>query len=126
MGRRSYPRMVLVRLERTEQRVDQSGLHVRPVSPDLPRSRERTPPIDPARDTLRWLGPCLGGRRPLSGGPAIATFQPFWSAWLWRFVHEIDNSLIGFVLWHRFGDWRAPGEWGAPRDVAIYRDLLMM
>jgi len=40
-------------------------------------------------------------------------------------VNEIDNSLIGFVNWHRFGDWRASGEWGAPREEAIYPALLM-
>jgi hypothetical protein len=78
-----------------------------------------------AHEIVRWIGQYLGGRRPLIGGPAIDTFQPFWLDWLWQFVHEIDNSLIGFVLWHRFGDWRAPGEWGAPRDHAIFRDLLV-
>ena len=78
-----------------------------------------------AQEILRWLGQYLAGRRALIGGPAVDTFQPFWIDWLWQFVQEIDNSLIGFVLWHRFGDWRAIGEWGAPRSDAIYRDLIM-
>jgi hypothetical protein len=78
-----------------------------------------------AHELVRWLGPYLEDQRPLIGGPAIDTFQPFWFDWLWRFVHEIDNALVGFALWHRFGDWRAPGEWGAPRDQAVYRRLLM-
>jgi hypothetical protein len=45
--------------------------------------------------------------------------------WVWRFVNEIDNSLIGFVDWHRYGEWRNYGESGAPLDPGIYRDLLM-
>ena len=81
--------------------------------------------LEVAHGIMRWMGQYLGGRRALIGGPALDTFQPFWLDWLWRFVHEIDNSLIGFALWHRFGDWRAPGEWGAPRDPTIYRGLLM-
>src|SRR5262249_29584409 len=96
------------------------------INPGFTFDQYRRIYIEAANEILRWIGRYLGGRRALIGGPAIDTFQPFWSDWLWRFVHEIDNSLIGFVLWHRFGDWRAPGEWGAPRDRAIYRDLLMM
>jgi hypothetical protein len=78
-----------------------------------------------AGELVHWLGPYLEGRRAMIGGPAVDTFQPFWFDWLWRFVHEIDNAFVGFVLWHRFGDWRAPGEWGAPVEPAIYRRLLM-
>ena len=78
-----------------------------------------------AHEIVRWLGPHLEGRRALLGGPAVDTFQPFWFDWLWRFVHEIDNTLVGFALWHRFGDWRAPGEWDAPREPLIYRRLLV-
>jgi hypothetical protein len=96
------------------------------INPGFTFDQYRRIYLEAANEILRWIGPYLGRRRALIGGPAIDTFQPFWSDWLWRFVHEIDNSLIGFVLWHRFGDWRAPGEWSAPRDLAIYRDLLMM
>lgn len=78
-----------------------------------------------AQGLLRWLSPYLGERKPLIGGPAADGFQPFWIDWVWRFVNEIDNSLIGFVSWHRYGDWREPGEWGAPRDETIFRGLLM-
>lgn len=74
---------------------------------------------------LRWLKPSLGGRKPLIGGPAIEGFQPFWIDWAWRFVNEIDNSLIGFVDWHYYGDWRDHGENGAPRDAAVHRALIM-
>src|SRR6266851_2455760 len=78
-----------------------------------------------ARITLRWLGPYLNGRKPLIGGPAIEGFQPFWWDWAWRFVNEIDNSLIGFLDWHRYADWRNYGENGAPSDPVAYEGLLM-
>jgi hypothetical protein len=78
-----------------------------------------------AHQILRWLKPHLGGRKALIGGPAVEGFQPFWMDWVWRFVNEIDNSLIGFVDWHRYGEWRNYGESGAPLDPGTYRDLLM-
>jgi len=96
------------------------------INPGFTFDQYRRIYVEAANEILGSIGRYLGGRRALIGGPAIDTFQPFWSDWLWRFVHEIDNSLIGFVLWHRFGDWRAPGEWSAPRNLVIYRDLLMM
>src|SRR5262249_14341475 len=49
----------------------------------------------------------------------------FWWDWAWRFIHEIDNRVIGFLDWHRYGDWRECGEKGAPRDEAAYRRLIM-
>src|SRR5262245_59642490 len=78
-----------------------------------------------AQGILRWLAPYLHGRRPRFGGPAVDGFMPFWMDWVWRFVNEIDDALIGFVNWHRCGDWREDGAWGAPRDEAVYRGLLM-
>jgi hypothetical protein len=78
-----------------------------------------------AHAVLRWLRPHLRGRRPLIGGPAVEGFQPFWMDWIWRFVNEIDNSLIGFVDWHCYGDWREHGERGAPLDGATHRALMM-
>jgi hypothetical protein len=78
-----------------------------------------------AHEVLRWLAPHLGGKKPLIGGPAIEGFQPFWWDWAWRFVHEIDNRLIGFLDWHRYADWRDYGENGAPRDEATYRGLIV-
>ncbi len=51
--------------------------------------------------------------------------EPFWWDWAWRFVNEIDNSLIGFLDWHRYADWRNYGENGAPSDPVAYEGLLM-
>lgn len=95
------------------------------LNPGLDFDHYRRIYIEVASEMLRWLQPYLGDRRVLIGGPALDTFQPFWQDWLWRFVHEIDDSLIGFVLWHRFGEWRAPGEWSAPRQQDVFHDLLM-
>ncbi len=78
-----------------------------------------------ARRVLRWLGPCLTGHKPLLGGPSIEGFQPFWMDWAWRFVNEIDNSLIGFLDWHLYGDWRDHGEANAPNDAAAHRAVMM-
>jgi hypothetical protein len=78
-----------------------------------------------AEGVLRWLAPYLGGRRAMIGGPAVEGFPPFWWDWPWRFVHEIDNRLIGFVDWHRYADWRDCGENGAPWDERTYRSLMM-
>jgi hypothetical protein len=78
-----------------------------------------------AEAALHWLEPHIDGRRPLIGGPAVEGFQPFWIDWVWRFVNEIDNALIGFVDWHCYGDWRENGEAGAPSDPAAHRALMM-
>jgi hypothetical protein len=78
-----------------------------------------------ATAVLARLSPFLEGRRPRIGGPAADGFQPFWKDWVWRFVNEIDNDLIGFASWHHYGDWREVGAWGAPTDEATFRALLM-
>jgi hypothetical protein len=78
-----------------------------------------------AAGALHWLGPHLDGGKPKFGGPAVEGFQPFWMDWVWRFVNEVDNSLIGFLDWHCYGDWRDYGEEGAPRDPDTYRALMM-
>ena len=78
-----------------------------------------------AESILRWLGDALGDAKPLIGGPAVDGFQPFWFDWIWRFVNEIDNALIGFVSWHRYGEWREPGEWRSAPDPAAFQPLVM-
>jgi hypothetical protein len=74
---------------------------------------------------LSLLRPHLNGRKPLIGGPAVEGFQPFWLDWVWRFVNEIDNDLIGFVDWHYYGDWREDAENNAPADPVAHRRLMM-
>jgi hypothetical protein len=78
-----------------------------------------------AESVIECLAPYLEGHKALIGGPGIDSFQPFWMDWVYRFVNEVDNRLIGFVMWNRYGDWRQPGEWGAPRDQGVFRALLM-
>jgi hypothetical protein len=77
-----------------------------------------------AQAVIKWLGPHLGGRKPLIGGPAIEGFTPNWWDWAWRFVNEIDNTLIGFLDWHRYAEWRNLGQQGAPLNEATYRSLM--
>jgi Glycosyl hydrolases family 39 len=69
------------------------------------------------------LGSPVG--RPRIGGPCVDGFQPFWFDWIWRFVEEVDDSLIGFVAWNRYGDWREPGAWSAPSDPKVFERLLL-
>lgn len=78
-----------------------------------------------ASSVVACLAPYLEGQKARVGGPGIDSFQPFWMDWVYRFVHEIDNQLTGFVLWHRYGDWRERGEWGAPPHETTFRALLM-
>jgi len=78
-----------------------------------------------AESVVESLAPYLNGRKALVGGSGIDGFQPFWMDWVYRFVNEIDNRLISFVVWHRYGEWRQPGGWGAPQDEATFRALLM-
>src|SRR5215203_264988 len=78
-----------------------------------------------ANRCLRWLKPHLCGRRPLIGGPGVEGFQLFWMDWVWRFLNEIDNELIGFLDWHCYGDWREDGENNAPANGAAHRRVMM-
>lgn len=56
---------------------------------------------------LELVGPHLGGKKARIGGPAVdGTHQPFWMDWIARLVFEVDDALVGFVSWHRYGDWR--------------------
>ncbi len=63
--------------------------------------------------------------RPRIGGPCVDGFQPFWFDWIWRFVEEVDDALIGFAAWNRYGDWREPGAWSAPTDPEVFERLLL-
>jgi len=78
-----------------------------------------------ARGIARCLAPWLNGRGPLIGGPSVEGFQPFWLDWVWRLLNEVDNSLIGFVNWHYYAEWRDAGEAAAAGDPRTMRNLIM-
>lgn len=85
---------------------------------------------------LPLLEPHLGGRKALIGGPAIdGTHRAYWMDWIARLVTEVDDKMVGFVSWHRYGDWRpaVPSAtlglemWGSPDapDGRVFEALLM-
>ncbi|HJZ96954.1 MAG TPA: hypothetical protein VKE70_10650 [Candidatus Solibacter sp.] len=78
-----------------------------------------------ARGIARSLAPWLNGRVPLIGGPSAEGFQPFWLDWVWRLLNEVDNSLIGFVNWHYYAEWRDAGEAAAASDSLTMQNLIM-
>jgi hypothetical protein len=89
-----------------------------------------------AAPILDLLQPHLAGRKALIGGPAIdGTHRAYWMDWIARLLAEIDDALVGFVSWHRYGDWRpaVPSAslglemWGAPDAPAgpVFEALLM-
>lgn len=59
-----------------------------------------------ARGIHGLLAPHIGEKKARIGGPAVDSFQPFWLDWIARLVNEVDDALVGFVSWHRYGDWR--------------------
>lgn len=59
-----------------------------------------------AQEIYRILAPYLDGRKAFIGGPALDGFQPYWLDWISGLLNQIDNTLIGFVSWHQYGDWR--------------------
>ena len=77
------------------------------VGGDLTFAQYRRIYEEVAADILRQLEPYLGGRKAMIGGPAIdGTHRSYWMDWIARLVTEVDNRMIGFVSWHRYGDWR--------------------
>ncbi len=82
------------------------------------------------------LAPYLDGQKARIGGPAIdGNHRPYWMDWIARLVDDVDDHLVGFVSWHRYGDWRpaVPSQslglemWNAP-DAPLgetYEALLM-
>jgi hypothetical protein len=89
-----------------------------------------------ASEILRQLGPYLSGKKAMIGGPAIdSTHRLYWMDWIARLIAEVDDQKIGFVSWHRYGDWRpaVPSDslnlemWGSPDapDGEVFQALLM-
>jgi hypothetical protein len=62
---------------------------------------------DVATAVLELLAPHLRGRKARIGGPSIdGTHRSYWMDWIVRLITEVDDRLVGFVSWHRYGDWR--------------------
>jgi len=56
---------------------------------------------------LDLVEPHLDGRKARIGGPAIdGTHRAYWMDWIARLLTEVDDRMVGFVSWHRYGDWR--------------------
>jgi hypothetical protein len=88
-----------------------------------------------AHTVRRLLEPYLAGQKARIGGPALCGFQTYWLDWVSGLVNEVDESLVSFVSWHHYGDWRPvvpaasvgfdlKGDPEAPTGAA-YRALLM-
>ena len=82
------------------------------------------------------LEPHLAGLKARIGGPAIdGTHRAYWLDWIARLIHEVDDRLVGFASWHRYGDWRpavsseslALEMWGSPDSPngPLFEELLM-
>lgn len=106
------------------------------IGGDLSFSQYRRIYEEVAASILRLLQPHLGDAKALIGGPAIdGTHRPYWMDWIARLLTEVDDSMVGFVSWHRYGDWRpaVPSAsldlqmWGAPDPPvgATFEALLM-
>ncbi len=79
--------------------------------------------VETATRIHELLAPHLGGRKARIGGPAIdGNHRAYWMDWIARLVDDVDDHLLGFVSWHRYGDWRPAVSsdslglqmWGAP------------
>jgi hypothetical protein len=86
-----------VRLERAEQLPRRRGLSF----PQYRRIYEEV-----AYTVRRLLEPYLAGQKLRIGGPALCGFQTYWLDWVSGLVNEVDPSLLSFVSWHHYGDWR--------------------
>lgn len=76
--------------------------------------------INTANEILKYLKPIIGDNKPRIGGPAVDSFDQNWYGWIDSFVNKIDDNLIGFVSWHKYGDWRDLGKWNAPNKIDSY------
>jgi hypothetical protein len=76
---------------------------------------------DLASAILQLLEPHLAGRKARIGGPAVdATHRGYWMDWIARLINEVDDPLVGFVSWHRYGDWRPAAPSGTLNGVDMW------
>ena len=106
------------------------------VGGDLTYEQYRRIYLEVANGIMELLAPHLDGRKARIGGPAIdGNHRSYWMDWIARLIHDVDDSLVGFVSWHRYGDWRpaVPSQsldlrmWGSPDSPsgAVFEALLM-
>ena len=106
------------------------------VGGDLTFEQYRVIYEEVAGAVIPLLEPHLGGRKPLIGGPAIdSTHRLYWLDWIARLLTEVDDRMVSFVSWHRYGDWRpaVPSAslglemWGSPDAPGgeVFERLLM-
>jgi hypothetical protein len=78
-----------------------------------------------ARGIVAPLKPWLHGETARIGGPSVEGFTAFWFDWIWRLLNEVDPSLVGFVNWHYYAEWRDAGEADAAADPRTMERLIM-
>jgi hypothetical protein len=86
---------------------------------------------------FQQLEPHLAGGKARIGGPAVdGTHRGYWMDWVARLMHEVEDPLVGFLAWHRYGDWRPAvpsgtldgvDMWSSPEPPTgkVYEALLM-
>lgn len=53
------------------------------------------------------VGPHARDGRVLIGGPSVdGTQRAYWLDWIARLVNDVDESMLAFVNWHMYADWR--------------------
>lgn len=106
------------------------------VGGDLTYEQYRRIYLAVANGIMDLLAPHLDGRKARIGGPAIdGNHRSYWMDWIARLIHDVDDRLVGFVSWHRYGDWRpaVPSTslglqmWGSPDSPSgdVFENLLM-
>jgi hypothetical protein len=95
------------------------------IGGDIPFEQYRIVYEHVAHGVARSLAPWLDRRAPRVGGASVDGCQPFWLDWVWRLLNEVDNSLIAFVNWHYYAEWRDYGEGDAAGNARTMQNRLM-
>lgn len=60
-----------------------------------------------AQPIIALIEPHTKGDRVLIGGPSIdGTQRAYWLDWIARLLNDMDESMLAFVNWHMYADWR--------------------
>ena len=85
------------------------------ISRSIAESTRRSP----APSCRCWSRTSAAARHGSAGRRSTARIGAYWMDWIARLVTEVDNSLVGFASWHRYGDWR-PAVPSATLDVEMW------